>query len=122
MHGAVAVVIKGEMEPLAVFADKAIGVIHATFGAIDGFLLEHALVGPGLHAVKADPQGHGAAVLAVGIVQDGHAVATEIVERGFAAGIGDLRGAGELGPSRAAVFAFGLVDHSPPSRSTGCSA
>jgi hypothetical protein len=29
MHGAVAVVIEGEVEPLAVFADKAVGVVHA---------------------------------------------------------------------------------------------
>ncbi len=68
MHGAVAVVIEGEMQPLAVFADKAVGVVHAAFGAIDGLLLEDALVGPSLHAVEADPQRHGAAMLAVRIV------------------------------------------------------
>ena len=35
MHGAVAVVIEGEVEPLLVRADEAIGVVHAAFGAID---------------------------------------------------------------------------------------
>jgi len=107
----VAVVVEGEVEPLAVFADEAVGVVHAAFGAIDGLSLEDALVGPGLHAVKADPERHRRALLAVGIVQDGDAVAAEIVEGGFAAWIGDVGDAGELWPSLAAVLGFCLVKH-----------
>lgn len=35
MHGTVAIVIKGEVQPLPIRADKTIGIVHAAFGAID---------------------------------------------------------------------------------------
>ena len=53
MHGAAAVLVEGEVEPLLVGADEAVGVVHAAFGTIDGLLLKHALIGPGLHAVES---------------------------------------------------------------------
>lgn len=109
MHGAVAIVVEGEVQPLAVFADEAVGVVHAAFRTIDGLLLEHALVGPGLHAIKADPQRHRAAVLAVGIVQNGDAIAAEVVERSLTAGIWDLGDAGKFGPSLATILRHGFI-------------
>lgn len=109
MHRAMPIVVEGKVEPLTVFTDEAIRVVHAAFGAIDRLLLEHTLVGPGLHAIKADPQRHRAAVLAVRIVQDGDAITAQIVERGLAAGIRDLGDAGKLGPSLATIFGLRFV-------------
>ena len=107
-----AVVIKREVKPLAVLADKAVGVVHAAFGAIDGFLLKHALVGPGLHAVKADPQGHGAAVFAVGIVQDGHAIPAETIKRGLGAWVGNVCLARHGRPGASAIRRFSVEEYS----------
>ena len=44
MHSAVAVVVEGEVEPLAVFADEAVGIVHAAFRAIG--MLEEVVLGP----------------------------------------------------------------------------
>src|ERR1700677_789952 len=40
-------------------------------------------------------------------------VAAEVIQRGFAAGIRDLRDAGELGRGSAAVFGVGVVEYAP---------
>ena len=80
MDCAVAIVIEGKVQPLAILAHKTIGIVHASFGAIHGFGLEDPLVMPGFHSVKADPQRHVAAVLAVWIVENRDSITTKIIE------------------------------------------
>ena len=107
MHGAVAVVVEGEVEPLFVGAHEAVGVVDAALRTIDAFFVQDALVGPSLQAVEADPKGQRAAVFRVGVVQHRDRVAAERIQRGFAAGVRDSRDAGEFGPGSAAVFGLG---------------
>ena len=89
MHGTVAVVVEREVEPLLVGAHEAVGVIHAALQTIHGFLLEHALIWPSLHAVKTDPKRHWTAMLGIGIVQQRNLVASQTVEHCLGAGVGD---------------------------------
>ena len=111
MDCAVAIVIEGKVQPLAILAHKTIGIVHASFGTIHGFGLEDPLVRPGFHSVKADPQSHGAAVLAVWIVENRDSITTEIIEGSLAAGVRNVCQAGELRPSLAAVFGLRLIQH-----------
>src|ERR1700674_6023782 len=77
MHGAMPVIVEGEVEPLPVLAHEAVRVVHPAPRSVAALLLEDALVRPGLHAVEADPEGHRAAVLAVRVVQKRDRVASQ---------------------------------------------
>lgn len=100
------------MEPLFVFADEPIGIVQAAPGAVAGMFNEHALIGPGLHPVEADPQRQRMPSLRIGIVQQGHGVAPERIERGLRAGVGNVGLHGKLRPRFAAVFRLRVGEHS----------
>ena len=112
VDAAMAVIVKGEVEPLLVCADEAVGIVHAAFRTIARFGLQHALIGPGLHAVKTDPQGHWTAMLRIGIVQQCNRVASQAVESRLRAGIGNRRFRREVRPSATTIIRFRIIEHS----------
>ncbi len=99
-----AVVVEGEVQPLFVRADEAVGVVDAALWTVTTFLVQDLLVRPRLHAVEADPEGQRAPMLRVGIVQQRDRVAAERIQRRLASGVGNLCRAGILGPSAFSVF------------------
>lgn len=110
MHRPAAVVVEREVQPLPIFANKTIGIVHPAAWPVAAFRLDDPLIRPCLHAVEADPQRHRAPMLAIGVVQDRHGVAAERIKRGFAAWVRDRRDAGELGPGFTSILAFGFVE------------
>ena len=112
MHGAVAVIVVGEMEPLLVFADETVGVVHRPPRAVAGIFDEHALIRPGLHAVETDPQRQRMTSFRVRVVQEGDSITAEGIERGLRAGVWKVGLHGEFRPRFAAVLRLRVVEHS----------
>ena len=93
MHGAVAGVVVGEVQPLLVGADEAVRIVQRTLHEFAGILRvgagfgdEDALVGPGLAVIETDPEGEGRTTFGVIVMQQGDGATAEREEGGFAAG------------------------------------